>query len=75
MPESQNALTKRLVKHYGGRSRTAKAMGVTTEAIRLWLRDGISLNRSIHVERRSKGVVTAEEILLDKKRSSRRKPS
>jgi hypothetical protein len=68
MPES-NALAKRLVDHYGGRVEAAEAMKVSPEAIRLWLTYGIPLSRSIHVERKSKKVVTAEEILREKKRA------
>lgn len=56
-------LAEKLVKHFGGRKETAVAMGVSTEAIRLWLNNGIPLSTSIEVEKKSDGIVTAEEIL------------
>ena len=58
-----------LVKHYGGRQETADALDVTRETIRLWLRDGIPLERAIDIERASKGLVTAERILREAKRA------
>lgn len=55
---------QRLYAYYGGSRKTAAhGMGVTTETIRLWLKNGIPLDRAIEVERKTRGFVTAEEIL------------
>lgn len=61
---------KKLVEHYGSRQEAAEALEVTRETIRLWLRDGIPLERAIEIERTSKGLVTAEEILREAKRAA-----
>ena len=60
----------RLVKHYGDKKATAKALSVHEETIRLWLRDGIPLAKAIEVETRSAGVVTAEEILREARQAA-----
>lgn len=62
-----NPLAKKLVAHFGSRPLAASALGVTPETIRLWLKRGIPLEKAIDVERKSKGIVTAEEILRDRK--------
>ena len=74
MKKPDNPITKRLVDHYGGKQEAAKALEVNPETIRLWLRDGIPLAKAIEVERDSRGVVTAEEILRDKKRPAKTAP-
>lgn len=66
----ENLLAKRLVDHYGGRQAAAEALGVNAETLRLWLKKKIPLERSINVEKRSRGIVTAEEILRDHKYAS-----
>lgn len=63
----RNELVDRLIRHYGSRSKAALALEVNPETVRLWLKRGIPLEKSIDIERRSKGIVTAEEILRDKK--------
>jgi hypothetical protein len=61
---------QRLYAYYGGSKKTAAtSIGVSEETIRLWLRDGIPLDRSIEIEKKTEGFVTAEEILKwEKKR-------
>lgn len=59
---------EKLVKHYGDKRTTALALDVHEETLRLWLRDGIPLAKAIEVERRSSGIVTAEQILREAKR-------
>lgn len=55
---------QRLYAYYGGNRKTAAdALGVNTETIRLWLRDGIPLKNAHKVEKKTQGFVTAEEIL------------
>lgn len=56
---------QKLVEHYKTRGRTADALGVTRETIRLWLNHGIPLERALYVEKKSRGVVTAQEVLDD----------
>lgn len=58
-------LAEKLVTHYGGRAQAAAAINVNKETIRLWLRDGIPLERALDVEEKSKGVVKAEEVLRE----------
>lgn len=55
---------QRLYAYFGGSRKTAaQKLGVHTETIRLWLRDGIPLQKAVMVERKTDGFVTAEEIL------------
>ena len=62
---------QRLYAYYGGSRRTAaKALDVTTETIRLWLKKGIPLDRALYVERKTDGFVTAEEILKAKRKAA-----
>ena len=61
---------EKLVSHYGDKRAVADALDVHEETIRLWLRDGIPLAKAIDVETRSKGVVTAEEILREAKEAA-----
>lgn len=68
MDISENPLAKRLIDHFGGRSQAARAMGRSTETIRLWLKNGIPVAQAIEVEQKSEGLVTAEAILEDAKR-------
>jgi hypothetical protein len=63
---------ERLVAHFGGKKKTRQAFGVSGETIRLWLRDGLPLHRAIDFEKRSKGAVTAEEILQEAKVAARK---
>lgn len=56
-------LAEKLVEHFGGRKPAAESLGVSGETIRLWLRDGIPLERAIDVERDTSGAVTAEQVL------------
>lgn len=65
-----NPIASKLVKHFGDKTATAKAFGCHEETVRLWLRDGIPLNRSIEAERLSKGAVTAEQILAAAKKAA-----
>jgi DNA-binding transcriptional regulator YdaS (Cro superfamily) len=62
---------QRLYAYFGGSRKTAaERLGVTTETIRLWLRDGIPLNRSVWIEKKTEGFVTAEEVLRWTKKMS-----
>jgi transposase len=55
---------QRLYAYYGGSKKTAaKDLGVTTETIRLWIRDGIPLKNAVRVEKKTQGFITAEEIM------------
>jgi hypothetical protein len=58
---------EKLIAHFGDKRAVATALDVHEETVRLWLRDGIPLGKAIEVETRSKGVVTAEEILEEAK--------
>lgn len=62
---------QKLVEHFGGKAQTAKAMEVSGETVRLWLRDGLPLHRAIDFEEKSGGAVTAEEILKEAKVAAR----
>jgi hypothetical protein len=62
---------QRLYAYYGGNKKTAAAaLDVTTETIRLWLKKGIPLDRSIWIEKKTQGFVTAEEILRHAKKKA-----
>jgi hypothetical protein len=58
---------EKLIEHFGDKRAVAAALDVHEETVRLWLRDGIPLGKAIDVETRSKGIVTAEEILREAK--------
>lgn len=62
---NENPLVRRLIDHFGGRSKTARALGRTGEAMRLWMRDGIPMSQALDVERKSKGLVTADDVLAE----------
>ena len=59
---------RKLVHHFGGKRLTADALAIHEETLRLWLRDGIPLARAIEIERRTAGVVRAEDILREARR-------
>lgn len=40
-------------------------MGMTRQSMDFWQKNGIPLEKSIHVEIKSGGIVTAEEIVQD----------
>lgn len=68
---------ERLVKHFGGdekpsiaRRRAAKALKMNPETLRLWLRDGIPLERALYVEEKTGGRITADEILQEARQSA-----
>lgn len=63
---------QKLVNHFGGKAETCKAMEVSGETVRLWLRDGLPLHRAIDFEQKSKGAITAEEILKETKANTRK---
>ena len=63
--------TKKLIKHYGGKREVAQALHIHEETFRLWVRDGIPLGKAIDVEQKSEGTVTAEQILVEAKKSKR----
>lgn len=63
-------VAEKLVRHYKGRGRTAEALGVTRETIRLWLLKGIPLERSLYVEEKTDGLITADEILREARRAA-----
>lgn len=57
---------ERLVKGLGGRTAVAARFGVTNEAVRLWLRDGLPAQRALDIEEATKGTefaISATEIL------------
>lgn len=62
-------LGERLEKHFGGRRPAAEAMDVSTETIRLWVINGIPLERALDVELKSEGIVKAEEVLREARRA------
>lgn len=56
----------RLVDGLGGRAATAARFGVSIEAIRLWLKNGIPADRALEVEeegRKARIQVTANDVL------------
>lgn len=59
---------QRMYAYYGSRKTAAEALKVTTETIRLWLKNGIPLDRAIFIEKKTQGFVTAEEILRHAKK-------
>lgn len=63
--DTDSQVTKRLVEHFQGREKAAEAFDISGESIRLWRKKGIPLDRALEVERRTKGAITAEEILAE----------
>ncbi len=63
-----------LVDHFGSGDRkvAAAALGYVDETFRLWQHNGIPWASAIEIEKRSKGVVTAERILREHKRREAR---
>lgn len=56
----------KLVEGLGGRAAAAARFDVSSEAIRLWLKNGIPADRALEVEEESRGTefaVTATEVL------------
>lgn len=56
----------RLVGGLGGRAATAARFGVSIEAIRLWLKNGIPVDRALDVEeasRKTRFAVTSSDVL------------
>jgi hypothetical protein len=56
----------RLVDWAGSRSAVAERFDISSEAVRLWLKNGIPTDRALDVEemtRRTKYPITADEIL------------
>jgi hypothetical protein len=55
-----------LVEGFGGRAAVAERFGISIEAVRLWLKNGIPTDRALDVEemtRRTKYPITAAAIL------------
>lgn len=67
--ETESQVAKRVIEHFGGPGKTADAFEVSTEAIRLWRKKGIPLDRSLEVEERTDGAVKAEDILAEARKS------
>lgn len=55
--------TLKLVERFGDRRKVANRFRVTTEAVRLWLKNGIPPERALEVQDATSGEVTADEIL------------
>lgn len=56
----------RLVDGLGGRANTASLFGISVEAVRLWLKNGIPADRALDVEEATRGTpfsITATEVL------------
>jgi hypothetical protein len=57
---------QRLVKGFGGRGAVASRFAITTEAVRLWLKNGIPADRALDVEEATAGsafAISATEVL------------
>lgn len=54
-----------LVKHFGDKDETCRALDINPETLRLWLRDGIPLGKALYVEQKSEGAVRAEEVVSE----------
>lgn len=56
----------RLVDGLGGRAATAERFRVSSEAVRLWLKNGIPADRALDVEEETRGTdfaISANEVL------------
>ena len=56
----------RLVDGFGGRAATAARFDVSSEAVRLWLKNGIPTDRALDVEEQTRGTdfaILAAEVL------------
>lgn len=61
----ENPATK-LVEGLGGRSATAAAFEISSEAVRLWLKTGIPADRALEVEEKTQGTpfsISATDVL------------
>lgn len=54
---------KKLIEHYGDIRSTSVALGCSYETVRQWSHTGIPLERAIDIEKLTRCVVTAEEIV------------
>jgi len=54
---------QKLLKYYGTHEKIAKAFKVKTQAITYWKVNGIPSDRAIEVEKKTKGAVTAMDVL------------
>lgn len=63
---------QRLVDHFGGQAKTAKALGVSQAAVSYWLAGvhSISAEYAFKAEEVSGGIVTAKELCARKKHES-----
>lgn len=62
---AMDTCAERLVTKYGGRKELADAWGMNRETVRLWLRDGIPLEKALFVEQKSQGFITAEDVVRE----------
>tara|TARA_R110000868_G_scaffold150390_1_gene373560 strand:+ start:2591 stop:2797 length:207 start_codon:yes stop_codon:yes gene_type:complete len=60
----------RLVAHFGDREKTCAALDINPETLRLWLRDGIPLSKSLFVEQKTKRKIWAEDIVREARESA-----
>lgn len=60
---------QRLVDHFGGQTKTAKALGVSQAAVSYWLAGvhSISAEHAFRAEEVSGGIVTAKELCAREK--------
>ena len=54
---------ERLVRKFGGRAGVANRFSVSTETVRLWLKNGIPTDRALEVQEATDGAIAAHSIL------------
>jgi len=54
---------EKLHKHFGTHEKIAQAFGVKPQAMTYWKREGVPTDRAMEVEKKTKGKVTALDVL------------
>lgn len=54
----------KVIDYMGGRSSVASAFGISREAVRLWVKNGIPADRALAIEEATRGRVKARDVLV-----------
>lgn len=60
-----DASLDKVLRHFGNRSKLARALGINPQAVQQWER--VPLGRALQIEELTSGAVTAREILEEQR--------